>query len=176
MAAAEGLEARGRIDVGDRRDVGGVDNGAEIGPGVFHLLDAGHVGHRAAGGHVWKHHRHPPPLAGGHLLGPVDENVGRLGHEVNPAEGDRLASLPFGGRFRELVGVALEVGMGDHPVLLVVVAEDDQPRAHPLPHRLDPLAEHGVVEPAIGGKRAGQGEVGDGRRHCGAGLRGALQV
>ena len=174
VAAAEGLQAGSRVDVGDRRDVGGVDHGAEIGPGVFHLLDARHVGHRAAGCHVGEHHGHPPP-ASGHLLGPVDEDVGRLSHEVDAAEGDRLAAVPFGGRLGELVAVALEVGMGDDAILLVVVTEDDQPRPHSLPHRLDSLAEHGIVEAAVGGKRAGQGEVGDGRRHGGAGSEGLTE-
>jgi len=96
VATAEGLETRGRVDVGHGRDVGGVDHPAEVGPGVFHLLDRGHVGHRAAGGDVGEHDRHPPAAAGRNLLGPVGQDVGRLGHEVDAAEGDRLAVSPVG--------------------------------------------------------------------------------
>ena len=165
VATTEGLETRGRVDVGHGRDVSGVDHPAEVGPGVFHLLDRGHVGHRAAGGHVGEHDRHPPAAAGRDLLGPVGQDVGRLGHEVDAAEGDRLAVGPLGRRFRELVAVALIVGVGDHAVLLVVVAEDHQTRSHPASDALDPLREQGIVEAAVGGKRRGERHVRGGDRH-----------
>ena len=49
MAADECFEARRRVDVGDRRDVFGVDHLGELIPRRFNLANAGHVGHRTAG-------------------------------------------------------------------------------------------------------------------------------
>ena len=50
--------------------------------------------------------------------------------------------------------------MGDHAILLVVVAQNHQPRAHPPTDGLDPLAEQGVVEAAVGRERSGGLRVG----------------
>ena len=84
---------------------------------------------------------------------------------MDAAKDDRLAGLPLGGRLGELVAVALEVGVGDHAILLVMVAEDHQPRAHSPADRLDPLAEHGVAQSAVGGERSGRLRVGKNRGH-----------
>ena len=52
-----------------------------------------------------------------------------------------------GGRhLAELVAVAAQVGQGDHFVLLIVVAENQQPRAQLVAHRLNPLLQLDVVE------------------------------
>ena len=64
------------------------------------------------------------PPRGREPLGPVGQDVGRLGHEVDAAEGDRPALAAVGGHLAELVAVAAQVGQGDHLVLLVVMAED----------------------------------------------------
>ena len=165
VAATEGLEACRRIDVGDGGQLGGVDDGAEIGPGILHLMDRGHVGHRAAGGEIGEDDRHAPAAAGGDLVGAVGEDVGRLGHEVDAAEGNRLAFVPIGSRAGELVAVPLEVGVGDDAVLLVVVAEDHEPAAHSLPHPLDPGRELGVGEGAVVGEWAREGRGGGGAAH-----------
>ena len=57
VPAAERLQAGGRVDVGDRHQVVGVDHLAQLLPAVFDLLDLGHVGHRAAGGQVGQDRR-----------------------------------------------------------------------------------------------------------------------
>ena len=94
---------------------------------------------------------------------------------MDAAEGDRLAVGPFGRRLRELVAVALIVGVGDDAVLLVVVAEDHELRSHPPADRLDAVVEHGVGEAPVGGEGTGErdGRGGDGHgagsidRRCG---------
>jgi len=92
---AKRLQARGRVHVGDRHHVLDVDHVAELLPAVFHLLDLGHVGHGATGGHVRQDHRDSLAAALGQALGPVGQHVGRLGHEVHAAEHDRPA-VPVG--------------------------------------------------------------------------------
>ncbi len=71
----------------------------------------------------------------GRLIG---QDVGRFGHEVDAAKGDRPAVAAFGRHLAELVTVAPQVGHGDHFVLLVVMAQDQQPRAQIGAHRVDP--------------------------------------
>ena len=91
VPAAKRLQAGRRVDVGDRRQVVGVDHLAELLPAVFDLFDLGHVGQRAAGGHVGQDHRDALAAALGQPLGPIGQDVGRFGHEVDAAEGDRPA-------------------------------------------------------------------------------------
>ena len=64
------------------------------------------------------------------------EDVGRLGHEVHAAEDDVLRLRARGGRLGELERIAAEVGVADHLVALVVMAEDHEP----LPERTLGLA------------------------------------
>ena len=81
---------------------------------------------------------------------------------MDAAEDDRPA-LPVAGRqFGQPVAVAAEVGQGDHLVLLVVVAEDQQPRAHFRPNPLDPLAQLRVLQQLVRGQI--EGRSGGGRR------------
>ena len=117
----------------------GVDHFAQFFPGSFDLVDRGHVGHRAAGRHVGQHDGHALAAARGQLLGPVGQDVGRLGHEVDAAEGDRPAVAAFGRHLAELVAVAAQVGERDHFVLLIVVPQNQQPRTEFRPHGVDPL-------------------------------------
>ena len=64
------------------------------------------------------------PPRRGQLFRAIGEDVGRFGHEVDAAKGDRPA-LGVGRRQgAELVAVAAEVGQGDDFVLLIMMAED----------------------------------------------------
>ena len=81
VPAAEGLEVGRRVDVGDRHQVVGVDDLAEVLPGGLDRFQVGHVGHAASGGQVGQIDRD--------LI--AREDVGRLGHEVDAAEDDRAA-------------------------------------------------------------------------------------
>ena len=152
VPAAKRLQAGRRIDVGDRHQVVGVDHLGQLPPAVFDLRDVGHVGQRAAGGQVGQDHRHAPPAALGKPLGPIGQNVGRFGHEVDAAEGDGPALLVLGRQFGQLVAVAAEVGQRDHVVLLIMMAENQQPRAHFAPHPLDALGEHVVLQRFVSGQ------------------------
>ena len=105
-------------------------------PGGFDLVDGGHVGHRAAGGHVGQHDGHALAAALGQLLGPIGQDVGRLGHEVHAAEDDAAAIAAVGGHLAELIAVAAQVGEGDHLVLLIVMAQNQQLRAQAACGRL----------------------------------------
>ena len=105
-----------------------VDHLGQLLPAILDLVDLGHVGHGAAGGQVGQDHGHALAAALGQALGAVGQDVGRLGHEVDAAEGDRPALLVGGGQLAEPVAVAPEVRQGDHFVLLIVMSEDQQPR------------------------------------------------
>ena len=76
-----------------------VDHAGQLLPAVFDLLDLRHVGHRAAGGQVGQDHRDPLAAAIGQLFRAIGQDVGRLGHEMDAAEGD-IAALLVGGRQR----------------------------------------------------------------------------
>ena len=158
MLSAKRLQVGGRVDVGDRHQVGRVDHFAELVPAVLNLLDGGHIGQRAAGGLIGQDHCHPPPVAAGDLLGPVGQDVGGLGHEMDAAKGDRPALLVLGGQLGQLVTVAAEVRQSDDLVLLVVVAQDQEPRAHLRPHPLDAHGEDRVFQRLIGGQLEGRRE------------------
>ena len=68
--------------------------------------------------------RWPPRAAS--FVGLVGQDVGRFGHEVHAAKDDRPAVAAFGRHLAELVTVAPQVGHGDHFVLLIMVAQDQQ--------------------------------------------------
>ncbi len=90
---------------------------AELIPRLLDRVEVGHVGHRAAGVEVGQDH----------LLVGRGQHVGRLGHEVDPAEHHELGLA----RRREAgqpERVAPSVGPAHHLVPLVVVAEDHQAR------------------------------------------------
>ena len=108
-------------------------------PADLELVGVGHVGHRAAGGEVGEDH----------LLVRRAEDVGALGHEVHAAEDDVVGVRARGALPREAERVADEVGELDHLVALVVVAEDEQPRAERRLRRRDPAVHLLVVEAAI---------------------------
>ena len=155
--AAKGLQGGRRVDVGDGHYVVGVDHFAHLVPAILHLFAIGHVGQGAAGGHVGEHYGDALAAAFGQAFRPVGEDVGRFGHEVDAAEGDGPA-LPVGrGQLGQLVAIAAKVGQGDHFVLLIVVAEDQQPRPHFGPHSPDALHQRVVFQRLIGGQIEGRG-------------------
>jgi len=57
------------------------------------------------------------------------EHVGALGHEVHAAEDDELGVGMLADLLRQLEGIAGVVGELDDFVALVMMTEDDQPRA-----------------------------------------------
>ena len=132
-----------------------VDHLGQLLPAVFDLLDLGHVGHRAAGRQVGQDDGHALAAARGQLLRPVGQDVGRLGHEVDAAEGDRPALLVGRGQGAELIAVAAQVRQGDHFVLLVVMAEDQQLAAQGGADLLDPRGQFRVFERFVGLKLVG---------------------
>ena len=115
VAAAEGLDAGDGVHVGDGYDAAVVaEHVLQVVPGIFHVVHGGHVGHGAAGGDVGEND----------LLVGRAEDAGGLGHEVDAAEDD-VAGLGAGcGLLGEEEGIALEVGVLDDFLALVVVAED----------------------------------------------------
>jgi hypothetical protein len=116
VAAAEGLEVGGGVDVGHRGDgLIRVQHLGQLLPGPFHVGQVGHVGHGATGGEVGQD---------GDLFG-AGEDVRHLGHEMDAAEDDVLGLGP-GGLARQLEGIAGVVGMPEHLFTLVVVAKDHQ--------------------------------------------------
>lgn len=52
MFAAKRFQTRGAIDVGDRSEILGIDDLAELVPSCFDLADGRHVRHGAARRHV----------------------------------------------------------------------------------------------------------------------------
>ena len=88
-------------------------------PRLLDRLEVGHVGHGAAGVEVGQDH----------LLVVAGQDVGRLGHEVDAAEHHVLGLAVVRGQPGQAEAVAPGVGPAHHLVALVVVAEDQQPRA-----------------------------------------------
>ncbi len=82
---------------------------AKLPPAIFDLLDVGHVGQRAAGGQVGQDHLNALAAALGQTLRPVGENVGRFGHEMHAAKGDRPALLVRRGQRGKLITVAPQI-------------------------------------------------------------------
>ena len=99
-----------------RLDVG---HPGQLVPGLFHLVDVGHVGHRAAGVQIGEHH----------LLVVAGQDVGRLGHEVHTAEHDVLGFGTLLGQHRESKRVTPGIGPRHDLVTLVVMPENEQPVA-----------------------------------------------
>ena len=119
VAAAERLDVRTGVHVCHRHRQRGDACVAEHVPGVLDLLQARHVGHRAAGREVGQDY----------LLVLGGEDVGRLGHEVHTAEND-VRRIRAGRRLaRQRERVTGDVGELDDLVALVVVAEHEQPIA-----------------------------------------------
>ena len=119
MLAAEGLNRRGGVDVGDGNDGGVAEHLLQIGPALFELIRRGHVGHRTAGGEIGQDH----------LLVRAAQDVGTLGHEVHAAKHDELGVGMLAHLAGKLVGIADVVGELDHFVALIVVTEDHQAAA-----------------------------------------------
>ena len=88
---------------------------------LFYLADVGHVGQRAPGAKVRQDHAYSLAPARGQALRPVGKNIGRLGHKVYAAKGDRPALVVRCRQRSELITVASKVAQRDHVVLLIVV-------------------------------------------------------
>jgi hypothetical protein len=115
-AGRDSLGRGGGVHVGDRDDPLPPGQACEF---LQCRRDGGlvsHVGHRAPGQEVRDADR---------LRGP-GEDVGRLGHEVDPAEHDEAGVLEQAGLLGELQAVADEIGQCDDLVGLIVVTEDAQ--------------------------------------------------
>ena len=139
VPAAEGFEVGRRIDVRHRHHVIGIDEFREVLPCGLDRFQVGHIGHAAAGGQVGEIDRD--------LI--AREDVGRLGHEMDAAEHDGAASAALRRELAELVTIASEIGVPDHLVLLIMVAQDQQ-RVAQLPlDREDSLPEFGIRSVAI---------------------------
>jgi hypothetical protein len=119
--AAERLDGRSGVDVGDRDDRAQTHL-LEIVPGELEVLGIGHIRHRTAGRQVREND----------LLMVAAQHVGAFRHEMDAAEHDELGVRVAAHLPRELEGVAGVVGEPDHLVALVVMAEDHQPAAEPL--------------------------------------------
>ena len=104
-------------------------------PGVLDLAQAGHVGHRAAGGEVGEDHL----LRVGEVRMSADSAM-----KWTPQKTMNSASGRAGGVAGELEGVAGDVGELDDLVALVVVAEDEDPLAQRLLGRARPGDQVGV--------------------------------
>ena len=129
MLADKRLQRRRRVHVGDRRRLLRDASLLQLFPAGVDVLGVGHVGHRAAGGHVRQYH----------LLVRRAEDIGGFRHEVDAAEYDELGLRVIGRPAGEVERVALEVRELDDVLSLVVVAEDDAARTQPLPGAADPF-------------------------------------
>ncbi len=116
VASDERLQRSRRVHVRDGHDAVDVGDGGHLVPGLFDLVEMGHVGHGAARVEVGE----DDPLVG------AGEHVGRLGHEVDAAEDDVGGEVVVGGEAGEEERVPDHVGPANHLVALVVVTEDHQ--------------------------------------------------
>ena len=165
MPADKRLETRRRVDVRHWRQVFGVDHLAQLLPSVLNLLDSRHVRHRAAGRQVGQDHRNPLAAALGHFLRPVRQDVGRLSHEVDAAKRNRPAILIRRRQLAEPIAVARQVGQCNHFVLLIVMAQDQEPRPELVANRLNPRSELTVLQRLVRLKCEGRRRRGRCKRH-----------
>src|SRR5262249_18908948 len=112
--SAECFYRSGRIHIGYRQDRIYADFG-QFFPSGFDLIDSGHIGHRTTGGQIGQDH---------FLIRPA-QDVGGLGHEVNPAEYYEFR-LPLGGHLRKLERVSAQIRMTNHVVALIVMTENNE--------------------------------------------------
>ena len=132
-ATHEVFQVGSTVDVGDGHD--GVGRaGRHFVPGQLHIVEVGHVCHRAAGAQVGQDHLLPRPR----------QNVGRFRHEVDAREDNELRSRLGCRRFGKRVGVTRPVGETDDIVHLVMMAENHQPAAK-LSAALRNPGEHLVI-------------------------------
>src|ERR1019366_4482862 len=116
--AAERLDGGGRVHVGDGGDAAAfVVSQAEVDellPGVFHLRNLGHVGHRTAGVQVGQDDGLPR----------TRQYVGAFRHEVYAAEDD---GADFGLRrhLRQAVGIAKAIGEAHDFIALIMMTKND---------------------------------------------------
>jgi hypothetical protein len=99
LAAGERLDRGRGVHVGQGHDPARQPLLEDL-PGLVDLGPGGHLGHGAAGGQVGQDD----------LLVPGGQDVGRLGHEVDPAEDDELGLGPGRGLLGQAEGVAAGVG------------------------------------------------------------------
>src|SRR5207249_5122286 len=78
------------------------------------------------------------------------QNVGALRHEVDAAEDEELRIGPLRAESRELERVAGNIGVLDHVVALVVVAEDREPSTKRFLGRADPVGQNVLIQTKIG--------------------------
>ena len=123
VLADERLQGGRRVHVGDGHQPVEIGDPTERLPGLFDLVEVGHVSHRAPGVEIGQHH----------LLVVTGQDVGRFGHEVHAAEDDVLGLGMLLGEHREAVRIAPGVGPAHDLVALVVVAEDEEPVAEGVP-------------------------------------------
>src|SRR5579875_3259482 len=60
------------------------------------------------------------------------ENISALGHEMHATENDVIGIGPSGGLLSELERIAAKIGILDDLITLIVMAQNDQPRAQRL--------------------------------------------
>ena len=65
---------------------------------------------------------------------------------MDSAKHDRFARLVLGRRFRQPIAIAAQIGVGEHGVLLIVMAEDQKPRPEFGPDALNAFGEHGIID------------------------------
>ena len=129
---------------------------AQLLPALLDLLDVGHVGQRAAGGHVGQNNRHALAASLGQPLGAIGQDIGRFGHEVDAAKGDRPALLVGRRQLGQLIAVAAKIGQADHLVLLIVVPQDQQPGTHLAAHAPNATDEVLVLQRLVRGQVEGR--------------------
>jgi hypothetical protein len=127
----EGFQCRRGVHVGDGNDPPRVGDFGQPVPTLLDLVDVGHVGHRATGIEIGEDD----------ALVRAGEHIGRLGHEVHTAEHDVGGVGVVRREACELERVTPGIGPLDDLVTLVVVSEDQQPRAELGLRSPDPLVE-----------------------------------
>ena len=150
MLTAERFETRSRIDVRHRHDALGVNNLAQIIPGVFDLLDPGHVRHRASRGHVGQNNAHSLALPLRKFFGTIRQDVRRLGHEMDAAKDNEAAIAVAGCQLAKFQTVTAQIAMSNDFILLIVVPQDEKLRTKFLADHVDALRQLLILERFVG--------------------------
>lgn len=153
MPTAKRFEAGSAVNISDWSDVGGIDHVTELFPSGFDLPNTRHICHRTARRHVGQNNRHALAVSRLQLFRAICQDVCGFRHEMDSAKDDGSAVNAIRSQLAQLVGIANQVCVLDHFVLLVVMAENKQAFAQLAFCQLDSFAERFVAEFSVWGER-----------------------
>jgi len=133
MLTAERFQFRCRINVSDRHNIVYINQFRQLIPASFDRLPRCHICHTTTGFEVGQQDIDSLSASPYQIFRTIRQNVCGLCHKVNSAEDNRFTVCTLCGGSTQLETVPLQVGMDNHLFPLIMVSENEQPPAKPLP-------------------------------------------